>query len=257
MGAVLLVASWLAILRAQPAGEMILTQGETAESFSGRVAGESVDIMLPERFRLTGVEFRDPPVFDVALTKPGSEPHRRARIAPGQPVDVGNLRATPVGLAADSSSLRATVSSSEDDTITATAAEGETFRLRPEGTEYEVAKIVKNYLGSLGPAVQLESSKHGTFWAFQRMPETEQPEFLHDLRVDRLEQAPGVVFSVVPLIPRWPAGVAGVLLLVGFAMLLVSPERIRRATESPEAALASINDAGRLLADIESEEDSE
>lgn len=255
VGVALLVGNWLTILRASPPGEMILSEGDQAEAFEGSVAGESVEIMLPVRVRLDGVELGARPNVELAFSKPGSDPFRRARLGAGQTTEIEGLRIAPVGLAADSGALRATISSAADETISAKVATGDTFRLRPDGSEYEVQEIVKNYLGSLGPAVQVESSERGAFWVFDRSGGPKEPEFLHDLRVDRLERAPGVVFSVAPAVPRWPAGTGGILLLLGFAVVLVVPERIRVDSDEEEGRPASFNDAGRLYGELEAAEE--
>jgi len=246
VGVGLLIANWLMFLRASPPGEMILNEGDQAEAFEGSVAGESVEIMLPARVRLDGVEVGSRPTVELAFSEPGSDPFRRARLAAGQTTQIEGLRIAPVGLAADSGALRATISSEADETITATVATGDTFRLRPNGPEYQVRDIVENYLESLGPAVKVESPERGAFWLFGRSGGPKEPEFIHDLRVERLERAPGVVFSVAPVIPRWPAGTGGVLLLLGFAVVLVVPERVRIDIEEEGERPASFNDAGRM-----------
>jgi len=254
-GVALLLASWLFLHRSSPAGELILTEGETAEAFQGRVAGEPVSVRLPQRMTLQRAEYGSVRSFEVALSKPDADPHRRDRLLPGQTMEFGGVRVAPVGLTADTDALRATIGSTESETISTTVGSGDSFRLRPDGPQYEVLQIVENYLGSTGPAVQMKSEPHGEFWAFRPVAGSTAPEFIHDLRVEGIERAPGVVFSVAPAVPRWPAGLGGALLLIGFAAIVAAPERIRIGGGDGGGRLASFNDAGRLLADLADEEE--
>lgn len=248
LGVVFVLVGWFALLSAGPGGELTLTTGETAESFQGRVAGENVAIMLPYRFQLEGAELEEGASFDVGLAKPGNDPFRRATLGPGRSIAVGEYRVAPVGLSTESGQLQAVFTKSEGEG-TAVATLGESFRLGPDGPEFKVDAIEENYLDTMGPAARLSSGEMSGVWAFQRTPKPEHlPEGRPDVQLERIEKAPAVVFRVSPAVPMWPVFVGGGLLVVGFAISLIAPERVR-LLEHGEYRVDSFNEAGRFAVD--------
>lgn len=248
-GGVLTLVGWFALQSGKPPGQLTLSSGEKTAAFEGRVAGEAVDVMFPYRVHLERAKLEERPTCALGLAKPGKEPFSRATLGPGESMAVGAYRVTPVGLSVEKGDLRATFSSHRDRTVRAVASPGESFQLRPDGPEYQVETIQKNYLDSLGPAAKLSNDELGTFMAFQRMPEGEAaPKFLHDVRVDGVEKGPAVVFSVTPKLPTWPVAAGGALLVFGFALCLAFAERVR-IVEGGDLRADSLNEAGRLFAE--------
>lgn len=251
VGAATLIASWLFTQADKPPGTVTLPTGERAEAFQSRIAGEQVDVMLPMRLHLQQVSLDPAPSVQVAFSRPGEDPFGQRRLRTGETVAMEGYRLAPTGLSGAEGNLQAVIASTKEDTIKAAAGAGETFKLAPQGPEYEVADITKNYMQALGPAVRIDNEKLGSFWAFERSEGSDAfPEFRHDLYVESLQRSPGVTFTVTPDFPVWPIGLGGILFVCGLAMLVAFPERVRRG-----GGVESFNDAGSLAdAQLEEEE---
>ena len=244
VGAAISVASWFSVHAASRPGDMTLSAGEKAESFQSRIAGEQVDVMLPLRFHFEQRASGDGPLFEVALSEAGGDRFGRRQLRPGESIAVRDYRITPVDHASEKGRLQATIESSEEKTIPARVAPGDSFKVRPEGPSYEVREIVENYLGFMGPAARLESEEHGEFWVFQRAAKEEGgPAFAHDLVLASIERAPAVVFFVSPNVVIWPVALGGCLLVLGLALCMALPERVRYRDQE---GVFSFNAAGRL-----------
>jgi hypothetical protein len=251
VGAATLIASWLFTQADKPPGTVTLPAGEKTESFQSRIGGQTVDVMLPMRMHLQQVSLDPVPSVQVAFSRPGEDPFGQRRLRPGETVAMEGYRLAPTGLSGAEGNLQAVIASTREDTIKAAAGTGEAFKLAPQGPEYKVADITRNYMQALGPAVRLENDELGSFWAFQKPDKADGfPELRHDLYVESLQRAPGVTFTVTPDFPVWPIGLGGSLFVCGLAILVAFPERIRRG-----GAVESFNDAGSLAdAQLEDEE---
>lgn len=253
-GVVTMVAVWFLIQTAGPTGSVVLSPGAKTEAFQSRVAGEEIDVMLPLRLHLENVQLKGAPGVKVAFSTPGEDPFGQRKLMAGESVKMEGYRLAPIGLSAEEGSLEATIRSRREKTIPATVGSGETVKLSPDGAEYTVVKVVKNYIDAVGPAVQLESEKQGRFWVFTAADAPEdRPNFEHDLYVDSLQRSPGVLFSVTPGFPLWPIGLGGSLFIVGLALVMAFPEQVRRPGGT-ERDLESFNELGALTEEDGDEE---
>ncbi len=242
-GAAMLLASWFLVQADAPPGSLTVPIGETAEAFEARIAGEGVEVMLPMRVHLEDLSMENGPEVEIAFSTPGRDPFGGRRMSAGETVAMEGYRLAPVGLSPEQGNLRATVASRRDETISTAVAEGERFKLSPQGPEYRAAEIVRNYMETLGPAVRIENDELGSAWVFERgAGGGGAPEFEHDLYVEGLQRMPGVRFAVTPDFPLWPIGLGGGLFVVGIALLVACPERVRRGGRRE-----SLNEAGGLF----------
>jgi len=244
LGATTMVAVWCLVQAAGPTGSVVLAPGAKTEGFQSRIAGEEIEVMFPLRLHLRSLDPEGTPSVKVAFSTPDRDPFGQRRLLSGEPVDIEGFRVAPVGLSTEQGSLQATLRSRRDETIPATVGEGETFQLRPDGPEYQVRKIVKNYIDAVGPAVQLEAEQKGRFWVFtDSESDRPRPDVGHQMYVDSLQKAPGVLFRVTPAFPLWPMGVGGGLFVIGLALVLAFPERVRHRLDA-DGRIRSFNDAG-------------
>lgn len=245
-GIALVVGYWFVSQRQVPAARVALAVGETIDNYQVPRGGQGLKVMLPSRVRLATLKAGDDAAASIQIFGVAEEPPKPANIAPGQGIEVDGYRFTFIGLRPDVTKLRAVLSSDKPDTIGSSATEGETFKLSLDGQEYKVVEIARNYLGMLGPAVKVESPEHGEFWVFQRASQAEvAPEFGHDIQLDRVETTPAAIFSVARSMPFWPLSAGGTLFVVGFALLILFPERIVRREER-DVRIWSFNEAGRV-----------
>jgi hypothetical protein len=63
--------------------------------------------------------------------------------------------------------------------------------------------------------------------------------------LDRLQTQPAAVFAVAKAQPFWPLSLGGTLFVLGFALLIVFPERISRRKDG-RVRIWSFNEAGRI-----------
>lgn len=249
VGVGLVIGGWLYARQGVSPAAVTLSPGETVDHFTIDAAGEELDVMLPLRLRLDGLEAEDDPTAQLQLFEAGSEPPEPQAIEPGSGLEVENFRFTFVGLQSHGAGLRAVLGSDEPDTISQAAAEGETFQLQIDGPEYEVRELTENYQGMLGPAARVRSSEEGDFWVFQEQPESDQaPDFGHSIRLKRLQSQPAAVFSISKDQPFWPIYAGGTLFVLGFALLVVFPERLIRL-ERRRVRVWSFNESGAVAED--------
>lgn len=253
VGATTMVAVWFLVQAAGPTGTVVLSPGSKTEGFESRIAGEELEVMFPLRLHLQSVDLEGTPSVKVAFSTPDEDPFGQRRLLSGEAVRMEGFRIAPIGLSTEQGSLQATIRSRRQKTIAATVAEGETFKLRPDGPEYEVQQIVKNYVDAVGPAVQLTSEARGQFWVFSGAESDDRrPDFGHSMYVDSLQKAPGVMFAVTPDFPLWPIGLGGGLFVVGLALVMAFPERVRGRFET-DGRVRSFNEAGPLAEGDEEE----
>jgi hypothetical protein len=241
------IGTWFGVLGADRPGRLVMSPGQQAESFESRMAGETIDVMLPMRFRLDDLTLEPEVGIEVSFAEPGSDPFGQRRLGTNGSVSIESYRIAPIGLTTSEGRLRATVESRRDDTIPARATKGQSFKLSPDGPSYEVVDAVDNYLGAMGPAVRLSSEQTGAFWLFERAGAAEPaPDLPHQLELTGLDRVPSVVFAVTPKIPIWPVALGGSLFIFGFAVCIAFPERIRRLGDG-ESEPISFNEAGLLV----------
>ena len=245
-GISLVVGFWFASQRNLAPARVKLAVNETIDHYAIPYGGGELDVMLPLRVRLAKLETGNEITAGIQLFEAGAEPPAPSAIAAGEGIEFDGFRLTFVGMQPDFQKLRGVLSSQRPDTIAAAAVEGETFQVALEGAEYKVLEITRNYLGVMGPAVKLQSPKLGEFWVFERASEAEvAPDLGHDIQLDRVETAPAALFTVAPVSPFWPLALGGTLFVLGFAVLIVFPERIVRRAEG-KVRIWSFNEAGRV-----------
>jgi hypothetical protein len=180
--------------------------------------------MLPSRVKVVAVD-PEAAKATVEIREAGEEEGVRNDIFVGDPLDVGQFRFALVGLEY-SAAVRAAVIGKKDG-IDARGTRGTKVRLEPDGPEYEIRQIVTNYLGFMGPAVQLADPDENTFWVFQR--ETELDEPLHGMVLRRIETAPVAVFAVAKTPMSRYVSLGAILLMLGLAMFVFVSERTSRS----------------------------
>lgn len=244
LGVGLVLGGWFYGQQSVNPSDVTLTPGETVESFTVEHGGQDLDVMLPLRLRLDGLQTGDEPVARLQLFEAGSEPPKPQPIEPGTGLEFDEYRFTFVGMEAHGAGLRAVFESDEPDTIAQTAAEGDTFQLEIDGSEYEVRELTENYQGLMGPAARVRSSQEGDFWVFQEAPEAgEGPDLGHSIRLESLQSQPAAVFAVSKGQPFWPLAGGGTLFVIGLALLIAFPERLVRV-DGRRVRIWSFNESG-------------
>jgi hypothetical protein len=226
LGIVLAIGGWIAATGELKVGRLVLTPGQTAESYRATYRDGSMKVMLPRRITLTDLSLGEPLEATVRFKRAGADRGQTARLAPGRAILTDDLRWTLVGADFSKGTKRAVIGSDRPKTIAAAASPGESFQLSPQGRSYEMVDILDNYLKTLGPAARVRSDELGEFLVFQRMPPDEHaPDFEHDLTLERLERIPALVVRVSTPTPIWPSGIGGGLMVAGLALLLTTPGR--------------------------------
>lgn len=246
-GITVVVGYWFYAQQQLGTARVPVSVGETIEQYTLPYGQKGLKVMLPLRVRVADLERKEGElVANVQLYSAGEDPPSPQGIAAGSGVELGDFRLTFVGMQPDGTKLRAVLESDEADTIKAVASEDESFRLSLDGPEYKVLDISRNYLGVMGPAVKVRAPKVGEFWVFQRASDAQvPPELDHSIVLDRLQTQPAAVFAVAKAQPFWPISLGGTLFVLGFALLIVFPERIVRRNDG-QTRLWSFNEAGRL-----------
>lgn len=245
LGALGVVGVWLSIQRDVPAARAPFSLEQKTEFVSARVGGRPVSLMLPRRVQVSELVWstQEVPSVSVSFSRPGQQDLATPqKLELGQSVDVGGKRFTFSGIQEDTSLLRAVLSSSAPNTIPASGTVGSSIKLAIDGPSFTVRDMQLNYLGLMGPAVQLESEQTGAFWVFMRAPK--QKIFAHDLTLERLETAPAVIMTIAPVAPFEPLVVFGLVFIAGLGLLLTLPHTRRHG----KRALVSFNEAGALAA---------
>lgn len=208
---------WVSLHRGVEPTRQTIAVGETTESFGGELAGESLNVMYRDRVEVTDIQTSPSPLAVVRTFRPGEVGQtRRSKLDAGSSIGVGDYRLTFVGFSRKEGGLEAVISSSREDTITASAPVGGRFTLTIDGKPYQVEDIVENYLGSVGPAVQISRDDIGSVWVFQRAAQMESPPALdHQLKLESVRRAPAAVFLVSRSTPVWPINVVGILFVLG------------------------------------------
>ncbi|QDG54215.1 hypothetical protein FIV42_26770 [Persicimonas caeni] len=245
-GIAVVVGYWFFAQQMLGTARVPVAVGETIEHYTLPYGQKGLKVMLPLRVRVDGLERKEGLVANVQLFKAGQEPPSPQGVPAGSGVEMGDFRLTFVGMQPDATKLRAVLQSSAPNTIPAVASEGDSFRLSLDGPEYKVLEVSQNYLGVMGPAVKVSAPKVGEFWVFQSASQAKVPPDLeHSIVLDRLQTQPAAVFAVAKAQPFWPLSLGGTLFVLGFALLIVFPERISRRKDG-RVRIWSFNEAGRI-----------
>lgn len=249
-GIATVVGYWFAAQQNLGAARVSLTPGETIESYTVPYGQQGLDVMLPLRVKLAGIEAGDEPVAKLQLFSPGQDPPKPQPVSAGSGMELDGFRLTFVGVSPQANKLRAVIASDAPNTIKAAAGEGEAFKLALEGKEYKVVEIARNYMGVMGPAVKVRAPDIGEFWVFQRGSDVRvKPDLDHQIVLESLQTQPAAVLTVAKTQPFWPISVGGTLFVLGFALLIVFPERIVRRDDG-KLKLWSFNEAGRVAEQV-------
>jgi hypothetical protein len=254
-GGAIMLGYWFESRTGTPASEVSLLPGQTTEYYGVPLGNRSIKVMLPRRLKLAALEGGVQPQARVQFAEVGDDSGESTTMLPGDSLDAEGYRISFAGMETDPARPRAVFASEKDNTIPAAAGVGETFQIEVGGPEYKVEDVVTNYQGILGPAAKVSAEGSGAFWVYQRRPKPDsQPDLLHQLHLERVEASPAAVFKISRAQPFWPVSAAGTLFVLGFALLILFPERIvRRVPRGDEDVYHawSLTEAGRLRAQKE------
>jgi len=262
LGSALGLGSWLALQREVPATEASIPLNKETEAVAATVGGKPMQLMLPRRITVTRIEagtpgdLEDPSRVTARFALPKQEDVPEETIVAGESLDVEGTRFTFVGIREDKRSVRAIIGGRGDQAIQQRVTKGESFRVALDGPTYTLDDLTANYLGRMGPAIQVSSPETGSLWVFQRDAREDlgAQGTMSALDLQRIETSVGAVFTVAPALPFWPLITAGALFVLGLAGLLGAPDLVRRRREDDLWSLGSINDAGALAEGLDDED---
>lgn len=219
--------------------------GKSTEYVTARISGRPLRLMLPQRVMISNIKMKAPQEVTLTISKPKQNDVPKQTLKARESIDVEGKRLTFVGLTEDARNLRAIIAGSTKQSIETTGRIGEKIRVTLDGEGYEVKNISRNYMGAMGPAVQLTSEKTGDFWIFERQPKPGLGKGLgNGLKVVRLETLPAAIFTVGPAVPFWPLIVAGILFVLGAGLFFGMPHAL--AFDGKRRRWTSLNEAGRF-----------
>jgi len=226
-GIVMGLLTWFVAQADVPTSRVAVAPGQTIEAYPAIESGRAFKVMLPTRIFVSDV---DPEAgkATVELRRPGENGGVVNDVFVGDPLEVTGYQLALVGLELDPRARSAVLTMPGG--IERRASLRSKVRFTPDGQEYEVRRITSNYLGVMGPAVELATGEDDIFWVTQRGSELENP--LHEIRLLRLEAAPVPVFSLTKTNVGATVPAAGTLFAFGLALFL-----LRRGREDdPEEA---------------------
>ncbi len=231
LGALLMIGDWASSHRYVPAGAMTAPLGQALESVPVEQGARSLEAMLPLR---TSAHFMDvggaQPEVSLQFARPSnfqSRPDKDSipRLALGQSIDVEDRRISFSALNHDVPQFQAHLRvEGEDQSRVVTI--GEEIRVGDAQRRLRVVDGTSHYLEGLalapgvspaeaqlmllrqqypmeaiGPALKLEDDSGDSFWIFERDPGmTAHAEYAGvSIELERLEQVPAPVFTVVPI----------------------------------------------------------
>lgn len=220
---------WFGSQASLPTSRVAVPPGQTIQAFPAIESGRAFKVMLPVRVHLLSVS-PDAARATVELRKPGEDEGIKNDIFVGDPLPINEFRLALVGLEMDPRIRSAVLGAADGIDVRGTV--GTKVRFTPDGPEYEIKAISLNYVGAMGPAVELESEERGRFWVFQRDSQLEEP--LNDIRLRRLETSPVAVFAVSKGDHRQLAALAAILFVLGLALFVLASDR----------GISSLNESG-------------
>ncbi|GEM_PF-6293521 len=213
--------AWTAFHFFLPASRIALAVGQSVQSLPMHHVLGRTKIMLPMQTRVSEIDIEREKVT-VIFKKMDDEEGTPETIRSADPIVAGNYRFALLGFEYNPDHLQAALSTTGDKAVQQVASVGGSVRFTLEGEPLKVTAIVKDYLGVLGPAVQLESEKTGKFWVFQRGPTHSMMS--NGIKVVSLEPAPLAVFSVSDSRFLDAVSPMGVAFLVGLLIFIGSKE---------------------------------
>ncbi len=249
VGAAVGVGDWAASQRLMPPSRITVPPQQRIESYPAISATSSVKVMLPSRVFVRSVSVQDQTAA-LEFLRVGEESGQGQlqTLRAFDPVEVQGVRWSILGVEYSDAVLAAVVEPTKDGAIPAMGTVGDSLQFEIDGPTYKVTQVTRNYLGVLGPAVELENDEFGRFWVFQRAAASDgerTPTFDHGLKLSRLERAPVAVLAVSEAPAQDLLPVAGILFVVGLALFLLLPDIVVRSREG-ETLVWSVNEASAL-----------
>lgn len=248
VGAGIALTDWSLAQRQMPPSRLTVPTQQKIEAYPSVTATSSVKVMLPSRAYLRTINVEDQSAVVEFLQVGQEEGEGRVQtLRAFDPVEIADFRWSILGVEYSDSVLSAVVEPDGEGAIPAKGSVGGTLQFEIDGPEYKILRITRNYLGVLGPAVELEHPDDGRFWIFQRATTGKaEPEFIHNFILKRVERAPVGIIAVsqAPTEDLLPA--AGVIFVIGLALFLFLPEIIVRRREEG-AAIWSLNEASEFV----------
>ncbi len=221
------VAAWMAGQMSLPTSKVSLPANQTIEAFPAISIEGQFKVMLPNRVTVKRVDIANQAVTINVASAVDPEGEDRS-LSAGDSLILEGHRWSLLGVEFDPRIPRVVMSSTDDNTIQTAGIRGQKLRFTPEGEEFEILRVSRNYLGAVGPAVELSSEKHGKFWVYSRArPLKHGVGTPGNLRVDGIESAPVAVLAVSSDKGDQWLTTSGIIFIVGFvmAMAVVGPRR--------------------------------
>lgn len=256
VGALMGVGTWFMLWRDVLPTQAAISVGQPTEFVRAEVAGEPLRLMLPRRVTISNVRMAAPQSVEMTFSLPKQNDAPTQTLGPRESIDVAGKRFTFIGLINDPQNLRVILGGSGEQSIEATGRVGQKVKVSLDGPEFEVKQILRNYLGAMGPAVQLSSESTGTFWLFERQVNPKLgPAFDHGLKLVRLETLPAAVFNVSPELPFWPLITSVILFVLGAGGLFGAPQLSPVGRRGLRAF--SLQEAGRWAESLQDEREAD
>jgi hypothetical protein len=242
VGALSVLGCWVSLHGELPVAISPFAVGVQTEFVETTLRGQPLSMMLPRRVEVTQIQMGERPQVSLRFMRPKQADVPVQQLVAGESLDVEGLRFTFMGIAEDGQRLRAVVGGVGPDSIDAAGSKGQEVRVSLDGPGYKILEISPNYMGAMGPAVQVESEQEGRYWLFQRADKDGKDRLGRPIRLLRLETQPTAIFAVAPARPLWPMATAVLLLAAGIGLLLSGPE----LRVGSGGRWASLNAAGEL-----------
>ncbi len=211
------IFAWAAFHFFLPVSRVSLAVGQSVQSIPMHHVLGRTKVMLPLQTSVKEINIAQENV-SVLFKKMAEEEGVTETIYAGEPIVAGNYRFALLGFEYNEQHLQAGLSTLGENAVQQVSAIGGEVRFTLDGDPLKVVAIVKNYLGVLGPAVQLESEKTGKFWVFQRGPANKLMS--NNIKVDIVETAPLAVFSVSDSRATDAISPMGVVFLLGLLIFV-------------------------------------
>lgn len=187
------IFSWASFHFFLPVSKVSLTSGETVESLPMHHVLGRTKVMLPMKTTLKEMDANTESA-DLLFRKLDDEQGVTETIQSGDPIVAGNFRFALLGVEYNKKYLQARLSKPGKNTIEQKGSIGTKIQFSPKESPLTISEISRNYMGVMGPAVQLTTEDGEKFWAFERSPATKIMS--REIAVLGLETAPLVVMGV-------------------------------------------------------------
>ncbi len=219
---------WFGAQAKLPTSRVSIAPNQTIQSFPSIASGRTVKVMLPQKIRLVSLDAAAGKAT-VELKTAGEEAGVMNDVFIGDPLPVRTVDVALIGVEVDPRFFAARIEMKGG--IEVLAAPGQKVRFTPDGEQFEIREVVKNYVGRLGPAVHIVRPDGRSAWVFERDSALEEP--MTEFRLNGIQTAPVAVFSFAST--RYGGGVAafGLVFVLGLGLMLV---RIEDEDESSAVA---------------------